>query len=987
MTISLTQIFTIGLVYLITLFGSAYATEKGWLPKSLTHHTFVRVISLGVFAGAIAFYGTIGIAAQFGSSYLLYFFGASAAFLLAPLLLSPLGRIALAHKLGSLADVFAFRYPTAWVGGLISILMLLGVLPLIALQIHAVSVTVHLLNQEISEDGLAVIFCLTMAVFAILFGARHASTRDKHEGLIVAMALASIFKLVAFFAVAFYAIYGVFGGFDQLNDWLGTHQFLLQQAASELSAGPSRSMLLMFFSAAVALPHIFHILLTENDDANLILAARWGFPLYMLGLSLCVPPILWAATKLGITSSAEFYAISLGLTSANNDITIIAFIGGFAAASGVLIVITLALASMTLNHVLLPWFRPREGVDFFAFLINMRRILIVGIIISAYGLFRMFGEAQSLISLGIVTFVAVMQFLPGLIGAFHWRQANRSGLLAGLIAGFLVWFATLFFPLMSDMVYSTFSDLPLLFEPTQTAWHIAAMASLAANSLAFVLFSIIYSPNEEEQKAANECMSDSPIQPYLGELQVSSIPEMEASLASGIGESASNQQIHLALSDLPFDPKERRPFALTRIRNQMESNLTSLVGQTIAHRIIRRFLPFKMDASGQNITESVHSMENRFEKYQSQLTGLAAELDNLRRYHRQMLQELPTAVCSVDTERKVLTWNRAMQELTGIPARIIVDYNLTNLSSEWYGMLDDFINDISVERMKIEFNVRSEPRLLYLHKSLIDTNNNQGDVVIVIEDITDEQILERQLMHNQRLASIGQLAAGVAHEIGNPITGIACLAQNLKIETQQPELLEISNEILKQTERVSGILESLVNFAHGGNTDVKRPSVPVDLRHCINEATNLLNLSTDTNRINYVNQCAAGLFVLGDGQRLLQVFINVLANARDASSDDADIVITGALNEDLVQIDITDKGHGIATADLRQVFEPFFTTKDPGQGTGLGLAIVTTIIEEHHGSISAQSDGNHGTQVTIKLPYYDHNEIQLTPTSDSLFSS
>lgn len=294
MTFSLTQIFTISFIYLITLFGSAYATEKGWLPRAFTHHPSIRVLSLGVFAGAIAFYGSIGLAARFGSSYLLYFFGASAAFLIAPLLMNPLGRIALAHKLGSLADVFAFRYPASWVGGLISILMLFGVLPLIALQIQAVSITVHLLNQEISKEGLAVIFCITMSVFAILFGARHASTRDKHEGLIFALGFESIFKLLAFFAIALYAIYGIFGGFTELNNWLENNQILLLQAENELSEGPSRSMLLMFFAAAVAMPHMFHILLTENDDASLLVASRWGFPLYMLGLSICVPPILCA---------------------------------------------------------------------------------------------------------------------------------------------------------------------------------------------------------------------------------------------------------------------------------------------------------------------------------------------------------------------------------------------------------------------------------------------------------------------------------------------------------------------------------------------------------------------------------------------------------------------------------------------------------------------------------------------------------------------
>ena len=206
MTFSITQLFSIGFIYLTVLFGSAYATEIGLLPRALTHHRLTRVLALGVFAGTICFNGTLGLASQYGASYMLYFLGASAAFVAAPILLAPICRIALTHKLGSIADVFAFRYPAPWVGGVVSVFMLIGLLPLIALQIHAVSTTVHLLNQEFSEDVLAIVFCSTMTLFAILFGAMHLSTRDKHQGLVVAMGLESIIKLVALITIAIYAI-------------------------------------------------------------------------------------------------------------------------------------------------------------------------------------------------------------------------------------------------------------------------------------------------------------------------------------------------------------------------------------------------------------------------------------------------------------------------------------------------------------------------------------------------------------------------------------------------------------------------------------------------------------------------------------------------------------------------------------------------------------------------------------------------------------
>lgn len=985
MVFSLTQLFAIGLTYLAILFGSAYATEKGWLPVKLTRHPATRVLSLGVFAGAICFYGTMGLVAHYGSGYFLYFVGASSAFLMAPVLLGPLSRVALTHKLGSLADVFAFRYPAPWVGGVVSLFMLLGVLPLIALQIHAVSMTVHLLNQELSEDVLAMLFCLTMIVFAILFGARHLSTRDKHQGLVVALGLESIIKLFALISVAAYAVYDVFGGFGNLSAWLDANEGRLSGMEHVLSEGSSRSLLLMFFAAAVALPHVYHILLTENDDAQLLGASRWGFPLYMLLLSACIPLIFWGALRVGSETSPEFHAIGLGLMVNDRGITMLAFVGGLAAASGVLIVSTLALASMTLNHVMLPFYRPIPGINFYSLLINARRLLIATIILAAYGINRLLVSGQDLMSLGIVAFVAVLQFLPGLVGAFHWRKANKAGLLAGLGAGYLVWFVTLFFPLVSDLVYSSFlTSSPLLYEqrlyePAENAWHFAATASLTLNVFAYVVVSMLTKSTVEELHAANDCMSDSFTRPYQGELLAQSVSEIKDSIAITLGRAASSREVNLALTELSLPDDERRPHALHQIRNRIESNLSSLMGQTIAHRIIGSTLPYRpaLDSSG---AETVHTIESRLEEYRSQLTGMAAELDALRRYHRQILQDLPTAVCSINRDWQVLTWNNAMVQLTGIGAEKMVGSSLSTSPAEWYGLLQSFAAGTELHLLKTELDVNNTRHLLNLHKASI-TNRPaaEGDVVIVIEDITEQQLLEEQLLHNERLASIGQLAAGVAHEIGNPITGIACLAQNLRIETDQPELLEISGQILEQTERVSAILQSLVNFSHGGNVNLKRPSVPVDLHQCTGEAVSLISLGHLSDDVAFENLCPDALTVLGDPQRLVQVFVNLLSNARDASEPGGKILIEGKMDDESVIVTITDQGHGIPSDHIKHVFDPFFTTKDPGKGTGLGLAIVSSIVEEHHGAIAAESAGDgKGTCVTVRLPAYSRQDAQLT---------
>jgi signal transduction histidine kinase len=233
-------------------------------------------------------------------------------------------------------------------------------------------------------------------------------------------------------------------------------------------------------------------------------------------------------------------------------------------------------------------------------------------------------------------------------------------------------------------------------------------------------------------------------------------------------------------------------------------------------------------------------------------------------------------------------------------------------------------------------------------------------------------MLEEELLHSERLASIGRLAAGVAHEIGNPVTGIACLAQNLEYEEDPQEIRYMAQDILKQTERVTRIVESLVNFSHVGSEAGDTRLTPGNLADCADEAIHLLTLDREARPVEFNNDCDRELLVLADSQRLLQVFINLLGNARDACDPFGRIHISAHSQGDQVSISIEDNGCGIAPGLQSQIFEPFFTTKDPGEGTGLGLALVFSIMGDMNGSVqlvSPVTDGpNPGTRVTLQLP-------------------
>jgi signal transduction histidine kinase len=227
--------------------------------------------------------------------------------------------------------------------------------------------------------------------------------------------------------------------------------------------------------------------------------------------------------------------------------------------------------------------------------------------------------------------------------------------------------------------------------------------------------------------------------------------------------------------------------------------------------------------------------------------------------------------------------------------------------------------------------------------------------------------LEAELVHSERLASIGRLAAGVAHEVGNPVTGIACLAQNLLDETDPEIIAESLVDILQQTQRISDILQSLITFSHSGPPEGQRYS-RFKISSCMASAQHLVTLSHRTESFDYVDLCDDDLLVEGDPQRLQQVFVNLFTNALDASPPGGRIQVTAAAVADSVVITVSDQGKGIPPEWQERVFEPFFTTKDPGKGTGLGLSVAYNIVQNHGGSIKIDSQPGGGTRVIVYLP-------------------
>lgn len=965
----------LGCGYLSLLFGIAYLTERGWIPRRLVRHPLVYVLSLGVFAGVWAYYAVVQSAWRDGYGYLAGALGISLAFLFSPLLLRPLLNLTRNYQLGSLADLIAFRYRSTWAGTVSTLVILMGVTPLIALQVRAVADTASFLSPAVRPATVALVFCVIITLFALLFGTSRHSGRSRHDGLVMAIAFESLVKLLAFLVLGLFAVFGVFGGPTGLEEWLQQRPHLIDSLRGG-GAGTFHLTALMFFTAAVAMPHLFYVTFTENRGGRGLAAASWGLPLYFLLLSLPVLPVLWAGLRAGGGAPVEYLPIALGLAYEAPALSMLAYLGGLSAASGLIIVITLALSNMCINHIVLPVHQPTGNPDIYRWLQHWRRVLITVLIWTGFLFYYLQDGRIGIEVMGTLAFTATLQFLPGIAAALYWPQGNKKGFMAGLGSGFSIWLTFLILPVFAGAAVPTLVSIN---------WHDLALLSLLANIAVFAAVSRLSRTNDEERSAADACVAGTINRRRLSGLVAKSPEEFIESLSRPLGGKTAAQEVGRALTDLKINMEDRRPYAMRLLRARLEANLSGLFGPAMARRLVDGYLPFSHAAEHGSWDPTI--IENRLEAYRRNLSGMAADLDNLRRYHRQILLDLPLGVCSLTVEGEILMWNRAMADLTGITADHAIGLQLSGLPKTWRQLLSGFMAAPGDNAFKHRIETDGRWLTVNLHKARIAGSAGRDSelkdlglegMIILLEDITETALLEAGLAHSERLASIGRLAAGVAHEIGNPVTGIACLAQTIRDEYREPGLNTLARQIIEETERTSKILQTLMHFAHIGRQETQPGPQRVDIAACMEEARTLATLDKKARAVDIRIRCQPRLCIRGDSQRLVQVILNLITNARDASPEGAEILLQGEVEGEAteagrVTLSVTDPGVGVPAAIRDRVFDPFFTTKEPGAGTGLGLSLAFSIVEDMGGDIDIISpvDKTRGTQVLVQFPRCD----------------
>jgi Na+/proline symporter/signal transduction histidine kinase len=458
--------------YVGLLFGIAYYGDKrADAGRSIIANPYIYALSLAVYCTSWTFYGSVGRAATSGIGFLPIYLGPTLMAALWWYVMLKIIRISKANRITSIADFIASRYgKSQTLGGLVTVIAVIGIVPYIALQLKAISTSFSIILQypkvvmpadmhgaPLFLGDTTFYIAMLLAAFTILFGTRHLDATERHEGLVAAVAFESLVKLLAFIAVGLFVTFGMYRGFaDVFDRAAATPQvntlLIFSGEVGNYTTWASLTFLSML--AIMFLPRQFQVAVVENVDERHLNKAIWLFPLYLLAINVFVLPIALGGLMHFSTGSvdADTFVLTLPMSERQPWLALFAFIGGLSAATGMVIVETIALSTMVCNDLVMPallrmkWLRLNARVDLSGLLLGIRRGAIVVILVLGYLYFALAGEAYALVSIGLISFSAVAQFAPAIIGGIYWKGGTRLGAICGLAAGFAVWAYTLLLP-------------------------------------------------------------------------------------------------------------------------------------------------------------------------------------------------------------------------------------------------------------------------------------------------------------------------------------------------------------------------------------------------------------------------------------------------------------------------------------------------------------------------------------------------------------
>ncbi|WP_163846242.1 ATP-binding protein [Pseudooceanicola aestuarii] len=886
---SLNVLVAVCLVYVAILFLVAFWAERAARrgQGSWFRSPAVYTLSLSIYCTAWTFYGAVGYAARSGLEYLTIYIGPSLVMIGWFWALRKIVRIGRSQRITSVADLISSRYGKSnLLAVFVTLIAVVGTTPYIALQLQSVTQSFAIFaaadptTPDLEKSQFSAFWVATgLAFFTVIFGTRNLDVNERHNGVVMAIALEAVVKLCALLAVGVYVVWGLGGGVAGTLAAIDASPLGTWSMQNDRWAG----LILLSAAAFLCLPRMFQVLVVENQDERHLRTASWAFPSYVMLMSLFVIPIAVAGlSRLPTGSNPDMFVLTVPLMEGETRLAMLSFLGGFSSATSMVIVAAIALSTMVSNHIVMPLWLRRNGVgamvsgDVRSVVLLARRASIVGVLGLGYLYYRITGGGEALAAIGLISFSGVAQFLPALLGGIFWRGATRNGALAGLATGFAIWVWCLFLPSFgADVIVPR--DV-LAQGPFGLGWlrpralfGIAGLDplvhgvlwSLMLNAALFITVSLFSFPSPMERlqgaQFVNVYAHSGTPRGWTGGVAQSEDLMIMAQRILGPVEAqtlfrreAARQGVSGYLPDPTAD-----------FLQSLERELSGSVGAAAAHAMV-----------GQIVGGASVSVED--------LMAVADETAQIMEYSNQLEAK------SDELARTARQLRKANEKLTELSVQ-----------------KDAFLSQISHELRTPMTSIRSFSEILR----------------------DDDRLSAPQ---KARYAAIMQEEAGRLTRLLDDLLDLSVL-----------ENARVSLDIRRTSLRV--ILDRAL--AAAGQTDVPLRVI----RQPEGEET---EIATDTDR-------------------LAQVFINLIANARKyCTASDPELRITARRAGDMLLVDFIDNGAGIATAQHNLIFEKFSRIGEPKVGgAGLGLAICREIMARLGGSIT-YLPGQGGAAFRVSLPLH-----------------
>lgn len=1006
--------------YLAVLFYIAYRGDSQPGGQISRYQPLIYTLSLTVYCTSWTFFGAVGNAAQSGLAFFSIYLGPILVFVLFYPFLKKLVAVSKRQKTTTIADFIATRYGKSnRVAALVTLIALVGTLPYISLQIKAVagayealSLDPQLIASGVRSLDTAFILTLILAVFAILFGARTIDATVHHRGMMQAISLESVVKLAAFLAIAALAV-DIIVKLAANTDNLTPLSLTLVPFSETMLTTSFITKTVLAAAAILCLPRQFHVLAVEARGGELK-TARWGFPLYLLLFSLAVLPITTAGLQLSEWSgNADLFVLYLPMQNDQHLLTLLSYLGGFSAATGMVIVSTLALSTMASNDLIFPllvrYGGDQGGRELHSRLLFIRRLTIVVLMLLAYGYYVVADSGKSLYSIGLLSFAAAIQFVPALVGGMYWRRGHRHGVLVGLTVGFLVWIYTLLLPsvansawmpenFLSDGLFGVTWLAPMglfgfHFEDSLT--H-GVFWSVTGNILGYVIFSLLAEASFTDRLQASAYVDLHEVQPgqLQHQLRVADLFELCSRFT---GEERTRQ----FFDEHGFDvQRQRNDLANDDMLKQAQHLLAGSIGTATAEHLILTAIR-GTETGADNLYQLLDT------------TGQALKFN--REILQTTLDHIGQAVSVVDADLKLLAWNRLYLELFDFPADFL-----------YVGKPVDEIIHFNVERGygpsfggSIEENILK--RLNYLRHGkpytyvrewsngkVVQTQGARmpdGGFITTFTDITALKEAEHELAATnetleakvaERTAMLSQLntqleeatrsksrfLAAASHDLTQPLGASKLYLGALLEDLSGDEKQGLAKSALGALSSAEQLLKALLDISKL-DSGVMQPEITrFPIQEMFDTLYNEFSVMAQQKGLNlriHKSECGTR----SDRNLLRSILQNFLANAIRYTDEGSILVICRRAGAGRIRIEVRDSGRGIPGDKLEAIFHEFQQLDRSAEGVGLGLAIGQRMAELLGHQLQVRSRPGEGSTFGVTVPRVQVQEI-TPPRTDTI---